>query len=289
VTHVVTGTGEPLSAISRADKIALLEKHGAVVFTGFRVDEASFRAAAEELGTRFYNMALDPRIREVITPDGVVAGVLKGMSALPLHMERGYSPLKPELVMFHVIQPSPSGGQSLLCHGDRVLEALTRETRDRFRTHRIRYHHTWEPEAWRSRYGATQDEVIRTLGARPDVPEVRFDGDLLHYTYVAFAVARSRLGGSEAFVNNLEGMWELMHGPRETRRAVHEHTMVFENGDPITQELIDEIHAAVTGVTEERALAACDVILIDNYRVMHGRRAFAGARVMHTIMADAGW
>ncbi|HEY5938422.1 MAG TPA: hypothetical protein VIU61_27415, partial [Kofleriaceae bacterium] len=59
--HVVTGGGEPLSAISRADKLALLREHGGVLFTGFQVDGDDFLRVAHELGQRFYNMSLDPR------------------------------------------------------------------------------------------------------------------------------------------------------------------------------------------------------------------------------------
>ena len=285
--HVVQGRGEPLSTMPADEKLVLLREHGGVLFRGFQVDNDQFRQVAEQVGRQFYNMALDPRIREMVTPDGIVAGVLKGTGALPLHMERGYSPLKPELVLFHVIQPAPVGGESLLCSGARVLEELAPATAERFRTTRLSYHHTWEPQAWQGRYGATPDEVARVLSTRPDILDFGFDGDLLHYTYVVSAIVRSRLGGGDGFVNNLEGAWDVQNASRETRRAVHEHTIMFEDNAPLTQELIDEVHAAVVRATEVHPIEACDVVVLDNYRVMHGRTAFEGTRVMHAIMADA--
>lgn len=287
--HLVVGRGEPLSTIARAAKIALVREHGAVVFRGFHVGPDGFLAIARELGREFYNMALDPRIREQITPDGMVAGVLKGNGALPLHMERGYSPLKPELILFHVVQPSPVGGESLLCSGARVLDALPPAIAARLRATRLVYRHTWEPEAWQGRYGKDPDEVLQRLAPRPDIVEVAFEGDLLRYTYVVPAIVRSRLGGGEGFVNNIEGAWEVHHAPRETRRAVHDHAVDFETGEPMAQGFIDELHAAVERATEVHALEAADVVVLDNYRVMHGRRAFEGPRVMHTIMAEAGF
>ena len=286
---IVTGRGEELTAIARDDKIALVREHGGVIFRGFRVATPEFLVVARALGHRFYNMALDPKIRELVTADGMVAGALKGTSALPLHMERGYSPLKPELVLFHVLQPSAAGGESLLCHGARALEALPAATADRLRTKRLKYRHTWEPEAWRGRYGATPDDVTRLFAGNPDIVEHRFEGDLLHYSYLVPAIVRSRLGGGEAFANSLEGTWEMMHASRETRRAIHDHAVMFEDDEPITQELVDDVHAAVTRATEVHPLAACDVLVLDNYRVMHGRRAFEGNRVIHTIMAAASF
>ncbi|MEJ7596930.1 MAG: TauD/TfdA family dioxygenase [Kofleriaceae bacterium] len=285
--QIVEGHGAPLSSISRADKLALLREHGGVVFTGFEVDSAAFRHTADELGRSFYNMSLDPRVRQLVTADGVVAGVLKGSAALPLHMERGYSPLRPELVMFHVVTPSTVGGESLMCHGARVLAALSPATRDRLRASRLLYRHTWEPEAWQGRYGTTPDEVARLFERTPGIVGFRFDGELLHYDYVISAIVRSRLGGDEGFVNNLEGMWDVQNAPRALLRAVHAHSVQFEDGEPISQDLIDEVHAAVVSSTETHQTRACDVIVLDNYRVMHGRRAFEGERVMHTIMADA--
>lgn len=287
--HVVIGDGAPLASVPAEAKRALVRAHGAVLFRGFTVDMDGFRQVARELGTQFYNMALDPKYREMLTPDGVVGGVLKGTSALPLHMERGYSPLRPELVLFHVVQPSRIGGESLLCSGARVLELLAPELVERFRTVRLLWRHTWEPEAWRGRYGATPDEVMQRLGAIDGVRDLHFAGELLHYTYAISAIQTSRLGGAPGFVNNLEGGWELMNASVDTRRARHEHVVLFEDGSPITQALIDDVHAAVVAATEVHAIAPADIVAIDNYRFMHGRRAFEGPRVMHTIMADASF
>lgn len=285
-THVVAGSGAELTSVSAAAKVSLLREHGAVLFRGFAVDTDGFRAVANEIGRGFYNMALDPRIREMVSADGVVAGVLKGTTALPLHMERGYSPLKPELVMFHVVQPAPVGGESLLCHGARVLEEMPAALVEMFRTKRLMYRHTWEPAAWQSRYGETPDEVLARFAQYPEVIDVRFDGDLLHYTYVTSAIVRSRLSGIEGFCNNLEGAWEVQNAPSETRRAVHDHAVLFEDGEPITATLIDDVHEAVVRATETHDQEAGDLIVADNFRVMHARKAFEGPRVMHTIMAD---
>jgi alpha-ketoglutarate-dependent taurine dioxygenase len=286
---VVVGEGEPLSSIPRARKLALIREHGGVLFRGFHVDHDEFVRLGNELGARFYNMALDARIREMVSSDGQVAGVIKGTGALPLHMERGYSPLKPELVMFHVVTPSPVGGESLLGSGERVLAALPPAMVERFRRTRLMYRHVWEPEAWRGRYGATRDEVARVLAHRPDILDVRFDGELLHYSYLVSAIVRSRLGGGDAFCNNIEGAWEVQIASPETRRAVHEHVVMFEDGAPMTGDIIAAVRAAVDSVTEVHAIQAGDVEVLDNYRVMHGRRSFEGPRVMHTIMADAAF
>ena len=72
MTTTVLGHGRPLSAVSRDEKVALLRQYGGVVFRGFDVDLDGMRGLANELGKRFYNMALDPRIREMVTPDSVI-------------------------------------------------------------------------------------------------------------------------------------------------------------------------------------------------------------------------
>ena len=145
---VVVGNGRPLAPLGRADKIALLRAHGGVIFRGFAVDTPAFRALADELGHNFLNMAVDPRIREIVSADGVVASALKGTSALPLHMERAYSPIKPELVLLHMIQLAPTGGESLQCNGARALAHMSPTLQKRFRSCRLVYRHTWEPQAW---------------------------------------------------------------------------------------------------------------------------------------------
>ena len=288
--HVVHGHGAALSSISRDDKIALLRQHGALLFRGFEVDTEQFRALATELGCNFYNMQLDPKIRELVSKDGMVAGVLKGKGPLPLHMERGYSPLKPELVMFHVLRPSPVGGESLLCGGARVLAAMPPAMRERFQGSRLKYRHTWEPEAWRGRYGDTPDDVARLFARVPGVLEFRFEGDLLHYIYAVPAIVRSRLGDEDAWCNNFMGAWLVQNAPPETRPpAVYEHSVTFEDDEPISKAFFEEVAEVARRETEVHTIEAQDVVVLDNYRFMHGRRAFEGDRVMHAIMADAAF
>ena len=41
--------------------------------------------------------------------------------------------------------------------------------------------------------------------------------------------------------------------------------------------------------TEAHPIEACDVVVLDNYRFMHGRNAFEGKRVMNAIFADAAF
>jgi alpha-ketoglutarate-dependent taurine dioxygenase len=288
-THIVEGRREPLSSLPREVKVGLVREHGAVLFRGFTGDSPEFRRLADELGHRFLNMAVDPRIREIISADGVVASALKGTSALPLHMERAYSPIKPELVMMHMIQPSPTGGESLQCNGANVLAHMSPALVKRFKTKRLKYQHAWEPQAWQGRYGATPEDVARNFATRPDVVSHSFEGDVLHYTYVCSAIQQSRFGGGDGFMNALESAWDVQHSPVETRRAVYHHEVRWEDDEPVTQELIDEVHEAVVRATEVHTLQPGDMIVLDNYRVMHGRRTFQGPRVMHTIMADAAF
>jgi alpha-ketoglutarate-dependent taurine dioxygenase len=286
--HVVDGRGTQLSALSRDEKIALVREHGGLLLRGFDADSERVRELALELGCNFYNMSLDPRVRELVTKDGMVAGVLKGTGSLPLHMERGYSPLKPELVLFHMLKPSPVGGESLLCSGARVIDELKPTVLETLRTKRLKYRHAWEPEAWRGRYGATPEDVARLFAGIPAVVEHRFEGDVLHYTYVVSAIVRSRLGGREAFANNFLGAWLIEHAPKDKRPpAIYEHSMRFEDDSPISAELFGDVQDAVRRATEAHDLQAGDIVLLDNYRFMHGRNAFEGERVMHTIMADA--
>jgi alpha-ketoglutarate-dependent taurine dioxygenase len=286
--HVVSGNGAALDSITRDEKVTLLREHGAVLLRGFAVDTEEFRKLAIELGCNFYNMTLDPKVRKIVSNDGMIAGVIEGNRAMPMHMERGYSPLRPELAFFHVLQPSPVGGESLLCSGARVLDIMRPSLVDHLRTKRLKYRHTWEPEAWRGRYGNTKEDVARLFSRHPGVVEFHFDGDLLRYTFVAPGIVKSRLGGREGFCNNLIGQWLVGNGPEELRPpAAHDHTVCFEDDEVISPELWEEVTATVRTATEIHPIEPKDVVMIDNYRFMHGREAFEGTRVMHTIMADA--
>ncbi|HEY4059816.1 MAG TPA: TauD/TfdA family dioxygenase [Kofleriaceae bacterium] len=286
--HVLEGKGESPTTIPRDEKIALLREHGALLLRGFAVDTKRVRDVAFELGRNFYNMQLDPKVRELVSEDGIVAGVLKGSAALPMHMERGYSPLKPELVFFHVVEPSLTGGESLLCSGARALAEMSPSTRTLLQTKRLEYKHEWEPQAWMGRYGKTKEDVAAVFAKNPSIVEHHFVGDVLHYTYVVSAIVQSRLGGQPAFCNNFIGAWLVHHATGADRPpAIYDHSVRFEDGQEISRELFEEVRASVGRAIEVHAIEAGDVVVLDNYRFMHGRNAFEGKRVMHAMFADA--
>jgi hypothetical protein len=90
--------------------------------------------------------------------------------------------------------------------------------------------------------------------------------------YVSFACRDSQYGGHRAFINNILTMtwWEL-HGVR--------HRIVrLEDGTPIPDAILDELRRIEAEITVPIAWQPHDLVMIDNTRYLHGRRAFTDKR-----------
>src|SRR5262245_57056109 len=66
--------------------------------------------------------------RDVVNADGTTSTVNKGMDYIPLNREGSYAPGCPDLLMLYCVRPSDAGGQTTLCDGVELLNALPAKT-----------------------------------------------------------------------------------------------------------------------------------------------------------------
>lgn len=242
-----------------------LAHSGALIFRGFADTLEDF----SELVTRHSaRVTFDPARK---TATRTTAEINAGRYAMGLHRENGNLPFNPNLQWFFCLQPASLGSQTTMCDGSRVLFEMSSSTRRAFESRNIRYARRLP---WTN--------VRRFLSVELGVPEDdiddshlqhvndhvegqtyrRLDDHLIASEFVTSAITTSVFSGRRAFCNSLLGPSINYEPPRIT----------WEDGEEIEFRIWDEVRDLTERYTYDIDWQAGDVVIIDNSRVMHGRR-----------------
>ncbi len=195
------------------------------------------------------------------------------------------TPFSPDLYWFYCATPAGAGGETTYCDGLQLLQALGAELPRFFREQRICWHNHFPAQIWRRAYGiasrAQAEQLLQAMRGAFAGLHYRFDGDDgLHLSFVTSAIRRSKHGDHEVFANSL-----LM---RDRLRSMYHATLA--DGAAIPASIYAELEVAAARLTYAHHWQAGDIIVVDNTRVMHGRRGFADpGRRIYVRMCDAEW
>lgn len=260
---------DDLRGWSRADLYGALAEHGVLLLRGCLDNVRVFSAFVREHSSR---LSLDP----ARAMDGGAAQLVDaGRDAIGLHCENGNSPFWPDLTWFYCDIPARIGSETTVCDGERVLARMSPGCRRFFEEQPIRYARRVEAGKWkrlvqhyRPDLGALEairfDHLEALVGDDPNTA-LSYDpeDDSIGYAFTVSAIQVSTLSQRPAFANSLLGPSFNYEKPRITRA----------DGAAIPARWLDEFARVSEAETIDIRWQARDMALIDNRRVMHGRRA----------------
>ncbi|WP_407841996.1 TauD/TfdA family dioxygenase (plasmid) [Streptomyces sp. DSM 116496] len=272
-----TGTGllvEPVEGGNLADidpKVlrGLLAEAGFLLLRGFTgSDMAGFTALVQSTST---STTIDPA-RDFYSE--VAQKVDAGFDEVGLHTENGNSPFRSHLAWFFCEKAASSGSQTTVCDGYRVWDAFSPAAREAFAAQDIVYSRYVAEAQWRAMAhhllgGTTPAEEIDVaeliaLGDRtPGTKIVAQEDGGVRYSFRTPAAGRTVFAERPSFANSILGPSFNYEKPKIT----------FADGTELSAELLAEVEAVTARLTENLDWQDGDAALIDNTRVMHGRRA----------------
>jgi len=238
--------------------IDLFKSSGLLLFRGFGVTHEQMKAFSEQFSSRFTR---DQERPLVDSSNGFVSLVEPEMDAIGPHCENGNTPFQPEAVWFCCAVPAAQGGETLFWDGVRVWEELSEGLRQLFVSKKIKYVKTYSAAQWKHFLGSgtTLADVRRTLDGLEGIDYQISEDESVCLEYVCSAVVKTKYGNQNAFVNSL---------------VIFKDKVTFEDGSPIPDSVIAEIEQVMDRLAEEIPWQAGDLVMIDNSKFLHGRRAF---------------
>jgi hypothetical protein len=268
---VVTADAEATESVPLAEDIlSLVRSHGVAVFRGFAPGLA-----------RFYELAAQ------ISP-GVHRGVGEDTNGLRLHGEIYYMPLRVDLLWFYCVSSAPTGGATTVCDGVQVADQLSVAARQFFADNPLTYELHFTRSQWSRLVGNVSAEqaaqLLRTDVMGP-VADAYGDGCTFSCAAMSAEIVRAVFGRSaiiptqwnnrRAFVNT------MLHAldPWASSRNRHMYRLTTR----IPPEILSEVEQVTERLTEEIWWSPGDFAVVDNTRLMHGRRAYEGPRNIQAI------
>jgi len=281
--------GQQLDGPSKTVVSDLINAHGFVLFRGYDIKSdsdfhrfiESFRLDNFKYADSFSNAVRHNRTERVFTANEAPPNV-----EIFLHHEMAQTLTFPGALFFFCEQAAESGGATPVCRSDLTLKTLEAENPNfvaKLRRVGVKYRNSMPSEAnLESGQGRSWKDTL-TVGSEQEAEKklsslgYQFnwldDGGLSVQTPALAAV--DHFGrGKDVFFNQLVAAaagWTVAADDKEPR-------LCFGDDSPMRQEdLADAINAAYRH-TVDLNWQTGDVALLDNLKVMHGRRPFEGRR-----------
>jgi len=258
---IVATPGQGIAECDPRAVVELLGEHGWVYFSGFAPTLQEFEAF-----TRRFGRCATPRV--IHYPPGGVA--------LGFHAEDSYIPWRPDALWFLCLSAGSDGGAATgVVDGVQLLQDTDDDWRAFSREHGLRFSRQWSPSSWRSAVGGDKRaEVSAFLDTLPGMTHEFLPDGTLSTRYEVPMVVRTK-AGAESMSNT------MLHAITDPEY----YGMSLSDGSPVPEALL----AHVEKLSLEREVPIGwndgDVVVIDNYRLMHRRGEYAGKgrdlRVIH--------
>lgn len=257
-----------LADFSVDEVMELCESAGVVLFRGFDTCIDQFSNFVEKNSSQ---VTLDPaRNFHADNAQKVDAG----MDPVGLHCENGNAPKLPHFIWFYCKKAAMSGSQTTYCDGKVVWEKLSEHTRHVFSEHKIKYSRTVPELLWKSYLAhelpgissAEEVDVSHLTKLSEQIPGQSFtlnDDMSVHYEFVVGAAHETIFSEELVFANSILGPSFNYEKPKIT----------LEDGTDIPEDILEEIERVTSEQTQEIDWQDGDIVMIDNTRFMHGRRA----------------
>jgi len=202
-----------------------------------------------------------------------------GKEPVGLHIENGNTPFPPEYVGFYCAKSAKFGSQTTVCDGRALFKNMPAELKDKWRQ-RVTVARQLPAHLWQ-KYVATQHPSISCIS---EVKEqhledfiavnpnqrgsINADGSLDYELDIQPCLLNEKAQQSDelAFANAVLGPSFNYQKP----------TYTFANGEQVSDSIIKQTADLAEKYTYEISWQDGDVVLIDNKRVLHGRRAIQG-------------
>lgn len=278
VTPMKAGALIDASAVHDPAKLNLqivqdaFDRHGAVLLKGLDVGRSEFVALTERFPVRFmeYVGGADNdrgsafgQSKTVLT---VTGGAVEKL-AIPLHGEMFYTKPRPETLFFCCIRPADENGQTTICDGVALWNALPDEIQKAFTERRVTYRRIYKDDTWKKTYKTDSLDHLREICRETGVQLIENDDGSLETVHTDWAYHDHK--GGRAFINSV-----LVWAAREYIAKINDSKVRFEGGEPFTPEMLYKVHAIAESLTLNVPWEPGMVAIVDNMRVMHGRRAY---------------
>lgn len=244
--------------------INLFKSYGVLLFRGFENSVDTFTQFTNSLSKDFRDYTGGVFNRRVINGDATLLSVNDFNDEVKLHGEMYYQQDIPLMLWFFCAHPASEDGETILCDGRQLFNELSSPLKELFRNKKLKYVIHLNKEAWQKRYKTDDLRVIEQLCIQNNLLLQINPDESIDLQYICPAVHLSKCGKYPTFISS------LLPGKHKYKNSIF-----FEDDSEITDDIVSELTEVAERITTEIEWEMGDILMVDNTRMMHGRRAFS--------------
>ena len=253
-----------LADIDRNEIVKIFENKGIILFKNFNIDKDQIVKFTDLFTLQYAN---DANRREIRFENPKLHNVDPGKMEMPLHSEASYSPSWPEIVWFYCRLAPKKSGQTTVCDGRSIYKNLSQKTKNFFLSNQIVYKLKIPYERKKNNQSDIEEIKLKPWYIEnPGVTDcfIDFKNKEIHLKQKRYAVVETRKSNKVSFSNHLQII--LDRDPQVLGWSL-------EDGSKIPDDIMSEVKKVSDRLTININWNDNELCMIDNKRMMHGRRA----------------
>lgn len=262
--QVINLDGISIFDLDKQAIIDLFKAEGVLLFRGFDTNVETFTQFSNLFSTNFMDYTGGVFNRKIINGDKTVLTVNDFKHEIKLHGEMYYQQNIPLMLWFFCAHPAWQDGETIVCDGKKLFNLLSDSVKDIFQNKKLKYSAHFPKEEWQKRYKTNDLSVLQEICHSNNIQVQVNSDESVSLHYVCRGIHLSKFGGEQVFINSLL-----------PAKIISPDNVCFDDDSEINENLISEISKIAEKITVEICWQKGDILMIDNTRFMHGRRAFA--------------
>jgi len=262
--QVINSDNISILKLNREEIISLFKSYGLLLFRGFETNFDIFKEFTNSLSTNFMDYVGGVFTRRVINEDATILSVNDFQSEIKLHGEMYYQKNIPLMLWFFCAHPAAQDGETIVCDGRQFFNELSSSTKELFRNKKLKYFGYFNKEAWQKKYKTVDLTVVEKICISNNTYLKINEDQSINLEYICPAINPSRCGRDMAFINSLL-----------PAKHIAPKSVLFDDNSEIPADLVSELNEIADKITTKISWQKGDILMVDNTRIMHGRRAFS--------------
>ncbi len=273
-----------------------LEETGAILFSDIPVKDAKefdHFVSMFNLKVFTYKQSLSNAVRINKTDKVFTANEAPKEVEIYLHHELAQTPAYPKYIFFLCTSASQVGGETPICRSDYLYSKILEQDpglMKKFEDFGVIYNsimpngddlNSGQGRSWQKTLGVNTKTAAEKEISRLGYSCEWIDKDCLAVTTRVFQATKTLTGGNKSFFNQVLAAslgWK-------NNSSLGLPPVVFGNGDWIREESIRLMSDAARSLTLVRKWSEREILMVDNHRVMHGRKPFSGSKPREVLVS----
>jgi hypothetical protein len=169
----------------------------------------------------------------------------------------------PLMLWFFCANPALEDGETTVCDGREFFDKISSSTKELFSQKKLKFAVRMSKDDWHKKYKTDDLEVLDEMCKKNNTHLKVHEDQSIQLEYITPAIIPSRCGNYQVFINSLLPTMQLSP-----------NVLTFDDNSKIPDDVVSELNEIAEIITTEIYWQKGDILMIDNTRIMHGRRAF---------------